>query len=161
MAYHINMRRGLRENKGSKTHIGAGSPKNQILSPVDGRIMSRDTWEYCNHIPADGRIRCGLSYHREIKSLHLITPSSYPIISCGGSNHVKIRLSNQITGRRSGRRLSGLDNSKVREPGILPSPCPDVILLGKMPGYDGLDVGQKKSPAFRRGCGFFSWRRIS
>ena len=43
MAYHINMRRGLRENKGSKTHIGAGSPKNQILSSVDRRIMSRDT----------------------------------------------------------------------------------------------------------------------
>ena len=151
MAYHINMRRGLSENKGSKTHIGAGSPKNQILSSVDGRIMPRDTWEYCNHIPADGRIRCDLSYHREIKSLHPITPPSYPIISCGGSNHAKIRLSYQITRWWSGRRLSGLDNSKVCEPGILPSPCPDVILLGKTPWYDGLDVGQKKSP--RRNAG--------
>ena len=107
----------------------------------------------------DGRIRCGLSYHREIKSLHPITPPSYPIISCGGSNHAKIRLSYQIMGRRSGRRLSGLDNSKVCEPGILPSPCLDVILLGKMPGYGGLDVGQKKSPAFR--WGLFRWFYLS
>lgn len=43
MAYYIKSSPGLHENKGSKTHIGAGSPKNQILSPVDGRIMSRDT----------------------------------------------------------------------------------------------------------------------
>ena len=43
MAYHIKSSPGLRENKGSKTHIGGGSPKNQILSPVDRRIISRDT----------------------------------------------------------------------------------------------------------------------
>lgn len=71
------------------------------------------------------------SYHAAIISYHLL-------------RRLKSRqeeLSYQITGRWSGRRLSGLDNSKVCEPGILPSPCPDVILLGKMSGYDGLSAG--------------------
>ena len=84
------------------------------------------------------------SYHAAIISYHLL-------------RRLKSRqeeLSYQITGRWSGRRLSGLDNSKVCEPGILPSPCPDVILLGKMSGYDGLVVGQKKSPAFSAGLAF-------